>query len=570
MKPFWITFYSYKGGVGRSLALANIAALLVKAGRNVVLIDFDLEAPGLDSFAEFGCIVGKPGVVEYATEFTKTGMAPDISQYVHPCDLGKPVRGKLWIMPAGTKNAHYNHDRVRIDWGELYEKGLGEPFFENWKAAIAHKCHPDYILVDSRTGLTDVGGICTLHLPDLVVMVFGLNEQNTTGIAAVANTIRESGFQRIPQIHYVASPVPNLPKETQGLLTRRLENAANKLGVKFESIIHYNASAALHETLFTLTDEATPTLLLRDYHDLLTKLIQYNRTGLDYLSTQVDEFIASGDPTRIVKLYDAIENDFAQTADGLFLMSKLKLAIGERPDAVSLARRAFETDPAHAESFAWLSIHYRNSTAFAEGIKLCDAALTQSKRMPLYRVGKIHYQRGCLALASSLPQIAVESFDICLKAAKNDDKAPFTILMHMFNLAEARRRADGAIDVRAWRDVVNQYESSAEGSDMPLPVQANCFQAIHIAFALTGKFERANSALAKANQAAGLLSGVEEVFTVKSYTDVSVEDFLRINTEMMRALDASHLWDGTPIPKKSDVNTQSVQESALAMSKGEK
>ena len=42
-----ITFYSYKGGTGRSMALANIAWLMASAGRQVLVIDWDLEAPGL-------------------------------------------------------------------------------------------------------------------------------------------------------------------------------------------------------------------------------------------------------------------------------------------------------------------------------------------------------------------------------------------------------------------------------------------------------------------------------------------------------------------------------------------
>jgi len=42
-----ITFYSYKGGVGRTFSLANIAVLLSKRGKLVLLIDWDLEAPGL-------------------------------------------------------------------------------------------------------------------------------------------------------------------------------------------------------------------------------------------------------------------------------------------------------------------------------------------------------------------------------------------------------------------------------------------------------------------------------------------------------------------------------------------
>jgi len=43
-----VTFYSYKGGVGRSMALANVAALLARWGRRVLIIDWDLEAPGIE------------------------------------------------------------------------------------------------------------------------------------------------------------------------------------------------------------------------------------------------------------------------------------------------------------------------------------------------------------------------------------------------------------------------------------------------------------------------------------------------------------------------------------------
>ena len=46
------TFYSYKGGVGRSMALVNVAALLSKWNRRVLIIDWDLEAPGVEEFFE--------------------------------------------------------------------------------------------------------------------------------------------------------------------------------------------------------------------------------------------------------------------------------------------------------------------------------------------------------------------------------------------------------------------------------------------------------------------------------------------------------------------------------------
>ncbi len=42
-----IAFYSYKGGVGRSLLLANAARFLSLAGKRVVALDLDFEALGL-------------------------------------------------------------------------------------------------------------------------------------------------------------------------------------------------------------------------------------------------------------------------------------------------------------------------------------------------------------------------------------------------------------------------------------------------------------------------------------------------------------------------------------------
>src|SRR5881394_442944 len=52
---FIISFYSYKGGTGRSMALANVACLLSNmkiAERGVLMVDWDLEAPSLHQYFE--------------------------------------------------------------------------------------------------------------------------------------------------------------------------------------------------------------------------------------------------------------------------------------------------------------------------------------------------------------------------------------------------------------------------------------------------------------------------------------------------------------------------------------
>src|SRR5437773_2509985 len=45
-----ITFYSFKGGVGRSMALANVATIYAQRGKRVLALDCDFEAPGLHRY----------------------------------------------------------------------------------------------------------------------------------------------------------------------------------------------------------------------------------------------------------------------------------------------------------------------------------------------------------------------------------------------------------------------------------------------------------------------------------------------------------------------------------------
>src|SRR5689334_15983519 len=64
-----ITFYSYKGGTGRSMALANVAWIPAAQSRRVLVVDWDLEAPGLHRyfhpFLEDPELGSSPGLIDY-------------------------------------------------------------------------------------------------------------------------------------------------------------------------------------------------------------------------------------------------------------------------------------------------------------------------------------------------------------------------------------------------------------------------------------------------------------------------------------------------------------------------
>ena len=548
MKPFWVTFYSYKGGVGRSLALANTAAVLVKQGRRVVLIDFDLEAPGLDSFAEFAPAAGQPGVVEYVSEFCQHKSAPAIDSFVHKCNLPGPLRGDLWIMSAGKRDASYNQQLTRINWSELYESGLGTAFFENWKAAINRRFKPDFVFVDSRTGLTEVGGVCTTQFPDLVVMLFGLNEQNVKGIGCVAEHIRDADPTRVPQIHYVATPVPNLTPDKRSELTVRLNAASRHLGVKIESTIRYYPSAALSEKLFTLGETTPLPQIVADYKALLLKIIEFNRGGLDFLMEQFTDAQQTSDAVRIQRLKGIIERDFGDRPEGRFLLSQIAATQGDFSKAVAVAEEACSLDPAYEPPFKFLSSYYSRLGEPERIVALCDRLLEKDGSLPKSRVEGVHSERGEKALAAGDPTKAGESYRFCLQRAEKEGYPPAMKITYAFNGAEAHRRTAREILVSEWAAVLDMFEQSGMTSDAPLPLQANRWQAIHIAAACVGHLPAAREALKKAHRAAMAVGEVEDVFSVKCYRYVPVSEFLAINEEMLAALDRGELWDGMKLP----------------------
>ena len=176
-----VTFYSYKGGVGRSFALANIAVLLARWGHRVLTIDWDLEAPGLHAyFAPF--LTGPPevGIVDLVDDFT-AGVEKPASAYVTTLDAGEP--GAMGLLAAGRRDTTYAGQVQAIDWEDLYARGF---------AGVLERCRSewtdeyDFVLIDSRTGYADVASICTAHLPDRLVVLFTANDQSVGGAVDVA------------------------------------------------------------------------------------------------------------------------------------------------------------------------------------------------------------------------------------------------------------------------------------------------------------------------------------------------------------------------------------------------
>jgi cellulose biosynthesis protein BcsQ len=270
-----VTFYSFKGGVGRTMALINTAVELTLRGRRVLVVDFDLEAPGIQTYKPFAHGTHNLGVVDYVTKYIESGTAPDVQKYITEHQLNG---ASIWLMSAGRQDADYARRLNSIEWLTLYNEFDGYLMFEDLKQQWKKSFNFDYVLIDSRTGHTDVGGICTRQLPDANVLMFFPNDQNVAGLEEVVRNIKleaqEPRKKTIP-LHFCPSNVPDLDDEEQ-ILDRHLEDAMQRLDYdEPASIIHHcNSLALLDQTIFVKDRQKTH--LAHQYRQLVDAIVAEN------------------------------------------------------------------------------------------------------------------------------------------------------------------------------------------------------------------------------------------------------------------------------------------------------
>jgi MinD-like ATPase involved in chromosome partitioning or flagellar assembly len=211
-----VTFYSYKGGVGRSFTLANVAVLLARWGYRVLAVDWDLEAPGLtDYFAPMLSKAPAGGVVDLAGDFAK-GLKKPRAREVR---LDLP-QGALSLLAAGRQDEAYESRVQDIDWEDLYESGFA-PFLERCREIWIQAY--DFVLIDSRTGISDIGGICTAQLPDRLVLLFTANQQSVQGAVRIAQRA-DRARDRLPYDRQPHLVLPILSRLDNGVEYERAES----------------------------------------------------------------------------------------------------------------------------------------------------------------------------------------------------------------------------------------------------------------------------------------------------------------------------------------------------------
>lgn len=358
------TFYSFKGGVGRTMALVNTAVELAKRKKRVLVVDFDLEAPGISTFQGLTCDAEAPGLVDYVTEYIKNNEAPVAKDFITKCESISPDMGEIFFMGPGRQDSEYGKRLHQINWQELYLEHEGFLLFEDLKAQWREQIEPDYVLIDSRTGHTDIGGICTRQLPEAVVVMFLPNRQNLVGLRKIVGDIRAEKIRyktNAIQLHFAMSNVPYIDDEDD-VLADLINEFKSTLSIdEIAAEIHYyNSLELLQQQIFTL--HRPKTALAKEYVSLTNAIVEKNAEDRDGAIRFLDHMLRTSQSLRRAKAHlpitemeeriDDIESHHRKDPEILFRLAAYKTSRGDLINANNLLDRAIEHGCNTPEAFA--------------------------------------------------------------------------------------------------------------------------------------------------------------------------------------------------------------------------
>jgi MinD-like ATPase involved in chromosome partitioning or flagellar assembly/tetratricopeptide (TPR) repeat protein len=409
--PRIITFYSYKGGVGRSMALLNVAYTLQSLGRHVLVIDLDLEAPGVSGFLTRNKELephpaDQPDVVDFLKAAlpiarwrpgsTERPVIPKLSDYLRsvrpdcfaPAQNPRFERTRIDVITASDARDYANRladlNVAGFSAEDLEELGnvvrdlIGrhEFPFTRLKDEAPVPTKYDYVLVDSRTGFTETSGLCIGPLSDRLVVFTGLNDQNINGTAEFLSVVGLSAgarsepwddqddtkdttkyaarIGRKPTL-LVASPVP---RDETDLKRERFAAIAEIIGAPPNLFITYHPRLALFETIF-LRDFPSEGIS-KEYRELTDAILHVVQDDARHLRLIVSPNQILGQQTtdpdkwavlRLAAMLD--EEEATETSDRCNL------------DGITLSQRALSADPHDASE-----LYEKSFRAFANALKL--------------------------------------------------------------------------------------------------------------------------------------------------------------------------------------------------------
>lgn len=212
--PPIVSFYAFKGGTGRSTALAIFAAQRAQEGERVAVVDLDLAAPGAGRLLLKADEIPAYGVVDYWLERPQIGSKLVLGDYYGRVTSSAVVgKGEIFVFPAGRFDEDYLLKLSRLDFlPPKYGKHPHVLLLDQ----IREELKPNWILLDARAGLSEEAGFVLGNVAHLNLLFSGTTEASWDGLRLA---IRRLGADRIarglPQaecllVHSIAPANPQL------------------------------------------------------------------------------------------------------------------------------------------------------------------------------------------------------------------------------------------------------------------------------------------------------------------------------------------------------------------------
>lgn len=204
--PAIVSFYSFKGGVGRTTTLGIVARQLARLGHHVVTIDLDLEAPGLGRFFD---VKTDRGVLDLLSLHAATGTIDleDSDLYSARIEEGE---GTITVYPVGPMDWSYVERLACLDYAPRAnaEPSAVEAALRAILNDVKRRVKPDYIFLDARAGLHDLGGLSLHALAHVDVLVGRAGRATLDGFQLVLEALTRRRYEQDLRVVVVQTFVP--------------------------------------------------------------------------------------------------------------------------------------------------------------------------------------------------------------------------------------------------------------------------------------------------------------------------------------------------------------------------
>lgn len=211
-----IVFFSIKGGVGRSTAIAASAWALAQSGKRVLVLDLDLESPGLSSALLPDERRPAYGITDWLVEDLVDNGAAILDDILATSELSHD--GEIHVVPAHGRDpgGDYISKLGRVWMPTQDENGNREGWSQRLRRLIKtleERIHPDTILIDSRSGIDEIASSCVTDLGASLALLFAIEgEQTWTGYRILFDYWRRAGVVRDirERLQLVGAMIPEL------------------------------------------------------------------------------------------------------------------------------------------------------------------------------------------------------------------------------------------------------------------------------------------------------------------------------------------------------------------------